>query len=197
MTRATKEQLVSAVRTLALESSQNAGRMNAALLAIDEADGPLSAAGDRGGSRGGVPDPTFARVGKSDEAAQDRRRVERIVLQQLALSKELTGILLAWVPNERRQAELRGEQVSNEDIWCPNHAKHGMSETRAPDRRLCDFCDEFKREHNGKLPNRWLLDVRSRRKLNSADIARALTDIDAAAKAKRTKQPAGAKAQGA
>jgi hypothetical protein len=193
MTRATKEQLVSASRTLALEASVNAGRITPALLALEEAAGPLSGAGSGGGSGGSdTPDPTFARVGKIDEAAADRRRVERIVLQQLALSKELTGLLAAWAPDEAAQAKARGVAMSNEDIWCPNHARHGMRETRLPEHKLCDFCDEFKREHSGLLPNRWLLDVRSRRRINSADVAKALADIQTEKDARKR-----AKAQGA
>lgn len=194
MSRATREQLVSAGRTLSLEASVNSGRMSAALLAMEAAAGPLSAGGQ--GSRGSdMPDPTFNSVGKEDQAADDRRRVEQIVKQQFDLSAELGVLLSAWSPNAEKQASLRGVPMSNENIWCPNHARHGMSETRAPGRKHCDFCDSTSRENDGLMPNRWLLDVKARRRVNSADIAKWRTDMVDEARDQREQRKAEKKAR--
>jgi hypothetical protein len=182
-----RETLNRAARTIALESSVNAGRVAAALLAMDEASGPLRASSGSGASGGGKSDPTPAALGLNregdgpvryqDTSAHDRNRVEKILLRQLATSKELTGILSQWLPDEDRQKALRGVPITDDAIWCPNHQANGISETRAPGHKLCEYCDEFKRKYKGKLPNRWLLDVRQRRRINSTDEAKALNDI--------------------
>lgn len=180
MPKSTREQLVSAMQALALESSLNAGRMSPALLAMDQADGPLRSPSNAGGVSGGEPaTPVERAVGLggpedrpprplSDVAADDRRRAERLVESMLAMSKELAGLLGAWMPDAEAQAKLRGVRLDEESMWCPNHRAHGIDEVRPPGRQLCIFCSWFKRKH-GCLPTRWILDVRQRRRLNSAD----------------------------
>lgn len=189
---ATTETLTQAARLISIEASANAGRIHPALLALDDAAGPLRAVGtDLKGvvQSSDHPDPTFASVGKIDEAAKDRRRVSSILTTQLNLSKELAGILANWAPDETKQAHLRGLNMSNESVWCPNHATHGMRETRGLDRQYCDWCTDFKQRHK-ILPTRWLCDVASRRKINSADIAKALRDAASEAREKRAEAKA-------
>jgi hypothetical protein len=191
--KATKDTLISAARTVALESSVNAGRIAPALLSLEDCSGPLRAAGSEGSSSSSDhPDPTFAAAGKRDEAAADRARVERLLFDMLRLSAELSNLLSSWAPDEAKQAELRGVRMSNEDMWCPNHRLHGMNENRSPGRKLCDFCDGFQREHK-VLPGRWLLDVRARRRINSADLAKGVAEAKAAARREREEAKASRK----
>lgn len=179
MPKSTREQMVSAMQALALEASLSAGRMAPALLAMEQADGPLRSSLGAGGSSGGVSRPVEHAVGlcgpedrpvtpKRDVAAEDRRRAERLVWSMLEMSKELAGLLGAWVPDADAQSKLRGVRLDEESMWCPNHREHGIDEVRPTGRQLCGFCAGFKRKH-GCLPTRWILDVRQRRRLNSAD----------------------------
>jgi hypothetical protein len=181
--KTSSEQLTTAARTVSLEASANAGRIHPALLAIDDAEGHLRATAG-GNSGGDMPDPTFNAVGKIDEAAKDRRRIETILTQQLGLSKELAGILANWAPNEDTQTRLRGVSLTNDDVWCANHHAHGMMETKAVGRTHCDWCTDFKQRYK-ILPTRWLCDVASRRRINSADIAKAIRDHAAELREKR------------
>lgn len=179
MTRVNDTTLITATRLIALEASANAGRLQAALRNLADADGYLGARTiDSNTSGGTISDPT-ARLGAEladgrspkDLATQDRRRTEHLIRRMLDDSRQLSGLLAVWNPNEADQRRARG--IANNDIWCTNHLRHGFEEPRADGRTLCDFCQDYRqRDDNPRhaLPGRWILDTRTRRRINSADV---------------------------
>ncbi len=65
------------------------------------------------------------------------------------------------------------------ESWCVNHYKvlHKYEPTRRPGGELCTWCEGFKRAHGDVLPNRALLDMKDRRRINDMDIARAMPGL--------------------
>ena len=204
---ATDQQITSAASLVALEATTIAGRIPAALQAISDASGPLKASNGNSGG-GDVSDPTFAALGVRDDdrgttvrdrdtASRDRRTIDRLIRRLLDDTGQVARILNGWAPDEDRQRAIRGSKATNDTIWCPNHRQHGIDTPKTPGRSLCDFCDQFRRDHKdpnsgqGLLPNRWLLDVHARRRVNSADLAHAVKQILVEnADAKRAKKAA-------
>lgn len=99
----------------------------------------------------------------------------------------LDELVHKWANTPKRQAELRGNNLTNDDIWCLNcrqqaghkNPRSGTGETN------CHFCADFRRTYD-LLPDRELLDAHSRRRLNEQDIQRCLDRAGSKKKAKLT-----------
>lgn len=185
MTRPTDDQLTEATRILALQATANAGYVRPALAALNDASGALKAASSGPRGKGSHSDPTPGALGLNgdhdngrirsavDPASRDRDEIDRIILRMLGDSARLHHLLATWAPDPEQAAT----------IWCDNHKRHGIEVPRHGNHMHCQFCDSFARQHTdpdtGKklYPNRWLLDVHARRRVNSADLAKAARDI--------------------
>jgi hypothetical protein len=105
---------------------------------------------------------------------------------------QLDNLATHWALGAHTQAKLRAEAggpaVGNDEIWCLNCRQQGgyKSPRHSSGIRFCKFCYEFSRTYDGLLPDRQLIDIHVRRRLNLGDIQNTLIRLGSKRQAKPT-----------
>ena len=131
-----------------------------------------------------------------DQADLDRRKLAKALKSAESALLKARNIVIGYTTVTTDKPEDRDSAK-----WCVNHAALGLgAEPRRVARSAngtlhsyqhCDFCYSTAHDNNGRLPDRVLLDAKSRGRITSKDIdawAGRIKAADAAKKAKKGKK---------